>query len=753
MLNRFITEEVQSIYKKNITRIGGAAGFLAIIGDFLEPIAPFSQYLFFIAIVILLFSIIIYFFSKNFRHFILNAIIFSLIMSIISGAICLFNEDKKSILASAIPGVEKLQKITGVIYEDIKEIKTTTKSIKEDTSSIKKSIGGIGDKIDEINDNIGKQGGVIKDPSSVKDYYHNAIVFENNGEHRKALKAYYKYFQFNQEYIDPYESYIALLKDSEGRIGAIEIIEEMAKEKQNLFTDYALALLQTKEKRRSMLQIIIDNDKDFLPAYERLASEYNKKNVLEQKKAFDLLNTFLNVSKTKTFTKYFIDKKIAENRQQVAQEKYDELKIIHHKLVEPLKIKVSSNYADQIRIFSLNGKKKLFNKSKFEKGILQLSIQSTLENTSKIDIKLSSEDSKYLLKNIGGIEWKHIEDKWITLTPDIQNTFIMKKYGVFYEDPQKEYTMQVRYENALTGGISPIYKISFSVAKLLTNKIYNDYINKELIAFTLEDSALFIQISSDLLDKENNAIKSIKYSIDSEKLDGIFPKMYLKYFNGKYRKEVDPINGNKILCTYARNCYFEDISDFAIKYIYLEIEFLDGRKITRKVKNSLNSEKMEQAKMRIDYLDKVKIIIYGEYYDPTFREVSGSFVDVKTATSIKQLKKLLHSYKPHIVIFANTVAYQLMLDRKSRKKATFTLMEGMSSQTKATLLFEEEIKLIPKNVKKMFIVTSSAELPKLIKDEYNKWDIQGPFDKYEFFKDGNDGLFNIFKSLKIDVDK
>ena len=93
----------------------------------------------------------------------------------------------------------------------VDSIKDDTTTIRSDTKEIKQGVG-----------EIGKLGGIIKDPKTPANFYHNARVHELSGQFGEAFADYERYVAADQPFIDPYQSYLQLLRTQRGHEAAVE---------------------------------------------------------------------------------------------------------------------------------------------------------------------------------------------------------------------------------------------------------------------------------------------------------------------------------------------------------------------------------------------------------------------------------------------------------------------------------------------------------------------------------------------------
>lgn len=269
-------EDLKQAFSKNKTIAGIIATIFGFIADVCQPLAPFAKYLFFVSLVALI-ALAIAYLLKIARAKILPALVFVVIATFVLGVMygLQSNQDNNNgFLANQIPALEKLQESMGIIEKDLKDIKQTTADIKQDTSEIKS-------KIDDIADSAFKQGGIISNPQTAEEFYHNAWLFEKNGDYGNARKAYVKYFSFNTDKLDPHINFQKFLKIQEGLAGAREIYNEMFDES-NLVNKYAKILLENKEQKLAKLQTFATENPNFAPVFYELAKMYSPSANAEQ---------------------------------------------------------------------------------------------------------------------------------------------------------------------------------------------------------------------------------------------------------------------------------------------------------------------------------------------------------------------------------------------------------------------------------------------------------------------------------------
>ena len=123
-------------------------GLISIIGGFitdvLQPIAPFSSYIFYAATVATLILFLTFLFKSTLREKLSNSLLLALSIMIITGAISLLQKysdnDKKGVLANNFKIFEKFQNQLGIIETQILEIKDISIENLEETKKLSEQI-------------------------------------------------------------------------------------------------------------------------------------------------------------------------------------------------------------------------------------------------------------------------------------------------------------------------------------------------------------------------------------------------------------------------------------------------------------------------------------------------------------------------------------------------------------------------------------------------------------------------------------
>ena len=169
---------VAKLASKKIVQIFGTFGLIAgIISDVLQPLAPFTSYLFFASAIFFVLLLFTYLFFKRLRIKVLTSLTIAIIILFFSGSFYILQNitnSKDSGILSNIKTVEDLQVNLGFIDKSLDEIKEDTTIIKEDTKFIKEVTNFILSKLKNIEENKKAEEAKEKETAkSIPDWYLN----------------------------------------------------------------------------------------------------------------------------------------------------------------------------------------------------------------------------------------------------------------------------------------------------------------------------------------------------------------------------------------------------------------------------------------------------------------------------------------------------------------------------------------------------------------------------------------------------
>lgn len=226
--------------------------------------------------------------------------------------------------------------------EILKQIHETTQTIKASTDKIEASTQRMEASLEKIVQGfeaLNRQGGLIPDPKSAEEYYHNARVHEINGDYGNARRAYLEYFKFDLDFVDPHQRFLTFLKVQEGREGAREVYGYIRKKSGSFVPEFNEALLWNRDKRIPMLEEFADKHPDFAPVYYELSKEYSEDRVGKQtlddkKKEKKYLDRFIELDQSGKFVRYFLDQEMVARIRKDVETRLAPLKFLTKAMVE-----------------------------------------------------------------------------------------------------------------------------------------------------------------------------------------------------------------------------------------------------------------------------------------------------------------------------------------------------------------------------------------------------------------------------------
>ena len=277
----------QKVRQSSLTISGALCTAGGLVADVLQPLAPFVFYLFIISG--LAFGLLGFLYYKGKKE-LFGSLVLSGMAFVATGLLSLLQQgpeaEERGIIAVSVPAVASLQDRLGIIEMKLDEIKADTGEIKADTQEIKDSTARLEAKSDEmlaaIRKGFGSSDGVIANPASPEEFYHNARIYELAGDYSAARGAYLEYFKSNLAMLDPHLRFITFLKVQEGTAGARETYNEITARSTSPIPAYARLLLLGTEKRIEALKKYFKENPKFAAVAYHLSLEYSERRLGSQ---------------------------------------------------------------------------------------------------------------------------------------------------------------------------------------------------------------------------------------------------------------------------------------------------------------------------------------------------------------------------------------------------------------------------------------------------------------------------------------
>lgn len=355
--------------KDLLYRNGALLGLLSAVGGFvadvLQPIAPFAEYVLYAAAAIGSVALLIGLLSMQLRTVALSVAMFSVLAVGVSGGLLLLQHQlsakQQGLLASNVPTISGWQEDMGWLRQDLvaiqqdakvaaanttellqhqqqqkidaaqrsveiaEQLADQTKAIEDTGEAMQASIGDVAATLAAQVDVATNDNGIIRQPQTAEDYYHNARLHELGGDYGNARRAYLQYFQLDNPAaqkgedatgvftpLDPHLRFQRFLKIQDGVVGAREIYQGLFANSADPVDQYALLLLASPSQKRQKLLAFEQQNPDFAPVYFELAKEHSDlrlddPTLGEQRLEKDYYTRFLAAAEAGKLTRHFVD--------------------------------------------------------------------------------------------------------------------------------------------------------------------------------------------------------------------------------------------------------------------------------------------------------------------------------------------------------------------------------------------------------------------------------------------------------------
>ncbi len=211
------------------------------------------------------------------------------------------------------PDFERTAKSADEIAENTAQIAGSSQSISENTGEMATSLGKIATSFESL-----KTDGIIEQADSANEFYHNARIYELEGDYANARHAYLGYFKFKEDKIDPHLRFTDMLKVQEGLQGARDTYRIVA----DTFPAGALApklagsLLYERGQRLAKLENLAEAHPDYAPLYHFLAVDFSAdrlgaRSIADMRRQKGYLDRFQELDAEGKLLRQFVDQEEA----------------------------------------------------------------------------------------------------------------------------------------------------------------------------------------------------------------------------------------------------------------------------------------------------------------------------------------------------------------------------------------------------------------------------------------------------------
>jgi hypothetical protein len=220
------------------------------------------------------------------------------------------------------------QQLSDVI-RDTTQIRHHTQQLAESNQQISDHTRQIAESLSDLRETFqaaARTGGIISDPQSAGEVYHNARLYESIGNQRQARNSYIDLFRTGADYVDVHQNFQQLLRLQEGPAGAREVYRGLPGDANNTVRLFASALLEELPERERQLERIFHHDPSFAPAaYElsRCASRLvlGSQTLYDKAREKQWLTVFFELVDRGQFLVHFLDPSAASTMVSDAQQR------------------------------------------------------------------------------------------------------------------------------------------------------------------------------------------------------------------------------------------------------------------------------------------------------------------------------------------------------------------------------------------------------------------------------------------------
>jgi serine/threonine protein kinase len=346
--------------------------------------------------------------------------------------------------------------------------------------------------VDSVRDQVTRlasSGDIIETPKSPADFYHNAIVFEQRGDARRARESYGRFLAFRLNVVDVHARYQKLLTQEQGVDGARLVYRNMADSDSDLATRFASILLEPDSSRLGMLREFEAAHPDFAPATYELSLEYSAQRLGPQGLA---------------------DKVEEKNLLERFEQQFEAGQLCQHYLQQTL----ASDIVEEARA-------RLLAVRELDPALLQnpVSVSYTLSHSSWTvhiavaeitrDVRYRIEDGDFESTGLGDAMDQRTGARAPKLTFELPHSINRTRLSVVYSDIRGR--PQGPYE----------FEFDASIERVRHAKSVIDDFPNSWISFADRDGQIVAQFTHLL--NHRYAIEEIRYSVNSELLDQKYP--------------------------------------------------------------------------------------------------------------------------------------------------------------------------------------------------------------------------------------
>jgi hypothetical protein len=260
--------------------------------------------------------------------------------------------------ATATPLAESLSQVA----EDTRQIRQDTSSLADAGRQLTRDTQRMADTLDDLRAAFlaaARHDGLIADPRTAGEVYHNARLAAQQGNYAAARDFYVRLLGMGAEFVDVHQRFQEFLVLQEGRAGARLLYRELPGDSNHVVRRYATALLEELPIRREQLTSLRRERPDFAPATYALSrccsrSELGEQSLTDQLTEKELLEAFLAQQREGQLLRYFLDQSDAAAMIEDAQQRLASLQSLAPELRDrPVSLAVTQRPSGWMLVFHI----------------------------------------------------------------------------------------------------------------------------------------------------------------------------------------------------------------------------------------------------------------------------------------------------------------------------------------------------------------------------------------------------------------
>lgn len=358
--------------------------------DLLTPLAPFATYLFLAAAVASTLLIMAILVKRVMATRLLPAVVFSLTAMLVAGGLWQLqaqNDTQNGVLADVLPLVRDVQRRLGVLQVDVSTTREGVGRIESAVSRVEMRQGRteaqarlgaetaarteqevarltpqvretaattarIAATLEEVSRNfaaLSRTDGLVANPTTPAEHYHNARVLEARGDGLGARRAYLQVASADLDAIDVYQRLATLLRVQDGRAGAREVFASLSERGRAPALALVAATQFEGSERAERLAAFAAAHPDYAPAQLLLADEWSEarlgsQTLSERRREREALQRFLDADQAGALTHHVLDPSVLGEWTENARRRIERIdRLMSQSQTEPRAVFMRSN--------------------------------------------------------------------------------------------------------------------------------------------------------------------------------------------------------------------------------------------------------------------------------------------------------------------------------------------------------------------------------------------------------------------------